>query len=749
MSEEIEKLKNELVLKPLNGPEELRNWMHIFLDIKFPMGTVYPGSTHGPVDAMWRIYELMKTGDSRDVPQVCMLASRDSYKTLSAAAIEVLCMLHFEISVAHGAAIKSQSEKAIQYVNSFFRKLSPYLEANGWRKLSDSKAKIEWLTSKGDAIYLRIVVATVAGMNCVKGNTSIKTNKGNLSASTIYKRLKNGEDFLFWSHNHNKKYEEYKPVICTQKNKHKKIIKITTSNGILECSLDHKIYIKGRGYVKAKDIKVGEKAFRKNRDASSALGFEKAKEFIEKKGYKLKTTKDKYKNTNTILEMTCKDGHLKKCSFNEFKNKKRRGCLACKSISFEKIKAFFESKKYRVNIEKESYKNTKQKIQTICDNGHEYSVSYHDFKHKNARCSQGDCHKKRHDTNFVVKYIQEQGYKTDLKQYKNQYEPISVICPNDHKTMIMFSNFYNHGKRCKHCYRPYSKAHQEIVGYIKTIYKGKIEINNRDIIHPLEIDIYIPEFKFGVEFDGLYWHSEKVKKNAKKINIEKACKINQKNINILAIFEDEWSDPLKQELVKSMIKSRLGIYDKKMRASKLEIKKINKNIGFKSFFDKYHLDGHVQASFAYGLFDGDELVSCMSFRVPFNNKNYWEIARFATKSGLKIYGNASKIIKCFIKEYNKKLITYSNNRLSLGNTYQKLGFKEITQTTEPSYYYTDFQKRLWRFKCRKINDPDILNKYPTEKAQAEGGVFSRKFLGHSRALYKIYDYGHRKWSLEC
>ena len=100
MSEEIEKLKNDLVLKPLNGPEELRNWMHIFLDIKFPMGTVYPGSTHGPVEAMWRIYELMKTGNSRDVPQVCMLASRDSYKTLSAAAIEVLCMLHFEISVA-------------------------------------------------------------------------------------------------------------------------------------------------------------------------------------------------------------------------------------------------------------------------------------------------------------------------------------------------------------------------------------------------------------------------------------------------------------------------------------------------------------------------------------------------------------------------------------------------------------------------------------------------------------------------
>jgi hypothetical protein len=165
VSDQLEELKKQIVLKPLNNKEELRAWMSLFLDIKFPMGVVYPGSTHGPVDAMWRIYELMKTGESRDVPQTCMLASRDSYKTLSAAAIEVLCMLHFRISVAHGAAIKSQSEKAIQYVNSFFRKLSPFLEANGWNKISDSKAKIEWLTEKGDSIYLRIVVATVAGMN--------------------------------------------------------------------------------------------------------------------------------------------------------------------------------------------------------------------------------------------------------------------------------------------------------------------------------------------------------------------------------------------------------------------------------------------------------------------------------------------------------------------------------------------------------------------------------------------------------
>lgn len=139
--------------------------MFIFLDILFPMGTVYPNSTHGPVEAMWRIYELMKTGEAENIPQVCMLASRDSYKTLGASAIEVLCMLHFRISIAHMAAISSQSEKAIQYVNNFFRRLKPHLEANGWKNVSDNKKMVRWLTDEQEDVYLRIVIATIAGAN--------------------------------------------------------------------------------------------------------------------------------------------------------------------------------------------------------------------------------------------------------------------------------------------------------------------------------------------------------------------------------------------------------------------------------------------------------------------------------------------------------------------------------------------------------------------------------------------------------
>lgn len=165
MSEELEKLKKEIILKPLNSAEELRDWMDVFFNIKFPMGVVYPTSTHGPVEAAWRIYELIKTGESKDVPEIVLLSSRDSYKTLIASAIEVLCLVHFRFSIAHAAAVLSQSEKAVQYANSFFNKIKPYLEANGWRKTSDNKTRIEWQTNEGDNIYLRVLVMSRAGMN--------------------------------------------------------------------------------------------------------------------------------------------------------------------------------------------------------------------------------------------------------------------------------------------------------------------------------------------------------------------------------------------------------------------------------------------------------------------------------------------------------------------------------------------------------------------------------------------------------
>lgn len=161
----LEQHKRDLIFKPLESADDMREWMSLYFNIYFPSGVVYPTSTHGPVESMWRIYELFKTNQTTDVPQVVMVASRDSYKTLSAAAIEVLIFLHFRLPLAHAAAIKFQAGACVNYVNTFFRKVRPYLEYHGWTKVSDNKMLIEWRTGDGEDISLTVLTATKAGMN--------------------------------------------------------------------------------------------------------------------------------------------------------------------------------------------------------------------------------------------------------------------------------------------------------------------------------------------------------------------------------------------------------------------------------------------------------------------------------------------------------------------------------------------------------------------------------------------------------
>lgn len=277
LSTPLEKYKAENIFRPLESVDDLVDWMYIYFDITFPKGVVYPESTHAPADAIWRIYELMKTGESEQIPEVVMLSSRDSFKTLAAAAAEVLCLVHFRFSIAHASAILSQSEKAVQYINSFFNKIKPYLEHHGWKKTGDNKTKIEWTTENNESIYLRVLVMTRRGMNsehvpmlfCVDGKTNILIkNKGNIKRSRknatargIYQKIKKGESVEILSFNHNLGKFEFKKCLAASKLK-KDIYRLETKSGkYIDASLDHPVYIFGKGYTPIGEINEGDKVF--------------------------------------------------------------------------------------------------------------------------------------------------------------------------------------------------------------------------------------------------------------------------------------------------------------------------------------------------------------------------------------------------------------------------------------------------------------------------------------------------------
>lgn len=115
-----------------------------------------------------------------------------------------------------------------------------------------------------------------------------------------------------------------------------------------------------------------------------------------------------------------------------------------------------------------------------------------------------------------------------------------------------------------------SKSEKELCNYIKTIYNGQVLENDRTVIYPKEIDIYLPELRLGFEFDGTYWHADPDFYKADDIidNIETAEEIWEKDrqkdqicesagIMLIRIKEYPWLTYQKQ--LKHRIKRLLNI----------------------------------------------------------------------------------------------------------------------------------------------------------------------------------------------
>jgi hypothetical protein len=111
------------MLQPLNSAEELKDWIMTFLGLDMPMGHIDPDSNSSPVEAMWEIYSAIKDNRGEENPGYIMLSAREGYKTLSSSMLETLLMIHFQLTIAHMAAIKEQSAKSISYINYFFLKI--------------------------------------------------------------------------------------------------------------------------------------------------------------------------------------------------------------------------------------------------------------------------------------------------------------------------------------------------------------------------------------------------------------------------------------------------------------------------------------------------------------------------------------------------------------------------------------------------------------------------------------------------
>lgn len=484
---------------------------------------------------------------------------------------------------------------------------------------------------------------------------------------------------------------------------------------------------------------------------------------------KAKETKlEKYDNENFNNREKAKISNLDKYGVEHF-SKTKEFLLKTKETSFKRYgkehyskTASFKEKVKKTKKEKYNDENFNNRLASRLTNIKRYGVEY-TLQDKNVRKSIETTNFEKYGVKSILQLPEVIKKRKESSSEKNKLYALSKykeLISDDYEIKDYSSgDFIIYHKKCK----------EEFTSTLKLIYdrinlstdieictkcnpkhsnssSGEVEIYNwlislelnvelrkRNIIESRELDLYLPDYKLAIEYNGLYWHNELFK--SKNYHLSKTLKCKELGIDLIHIFEDDWR--FKKDIIKSIILNRLNLINNKIYARNCQIRSISLN-ECKKFINDNHIQGYSRSKYKLGLFHKGELVSVMTFGYrKTNSKNEFELIRFCNKKFLNVVGSASKLFKYFIRNINgvNNIISYADISLFTGSMYEKLNFKLI-HLTDPNYYWVVGDRKYHRF---KYNKKKLVKQFNLNSELTETEIMNN--LGN----YKIWSCGQLRY----
>ncbi len=286
-----------------------------------------------------------------------------------------------------------------------------------------------------------------------------------------------------------------------------------------------------------------------------------------------------------------------------------------------------------------------------------------------------------------------------------------------------------------------SCTEKKIANFIYNNYRGTILTNTRKIIPPLELDIYLPDIKLAVEYNGSYWHSYNKTETTKERNKHKIkndiCA--EQGIQLISINDISYYE--KKELWNDFLLNKLGKTKRTIHGRECIVKNVNITDA-KKFYLNNHLQGCLAScKFNYGLYFNNELVSLMSFSVSRSNKKYnYELQRFCSLRLTRVHGAASKLLKYFRKNHKGSIVTYADVEYSDGALYKTLGF-DLVSLVPVRYKYYKGRKIYNRMKFQKKKIEKMKNFIFDNTLTEAENMFNNGYR-------RLWDSGKKVYALE-
>jgi hypothetical protein len=320
------------------------------------------------------------------------------------------------------------------------------------------------------------------------------------------------------------------------------------------------------------------------------------------------------------------------------------------------------------------------------------------------------------------------------RDFVNATTLVDVSCPT-HGTFKMRPADLLWDHRCPSCGTARSKGELGVESFIKSLGVRVVSSDRTVLGGRRELDIYCPDQKVAIEFNGAYMHSVSKGKNA-KYHQAKFNDCADKGIHLITVWDFQWRD--NTSVIKSILRHKLGRSSQRIGARSCDVVLVSE-IDRKRCLNAWHLQGapHFRDT-TVGLVarNTGELVAVMSFgRVRFGQGV--ELTRFATKPNMVVSGGFSKLLNAGLDK-GETCVSFVDHCVASGVAYTKVGFAQVGRVA-PAYRWTKGRVVLTRYSTMRKHLPKLL-----------GGAFDPALSERDNMLtcgwVQFYDCGKTKLS---
>lgn len=305
--------------------------------------------------------------------------------------------------------------------------------------------------------------------------------------------------------------------------------------------------------------------------------------------------------------------------------------------------------------------------------------------------------------------------------------------------------------------RAKSQMEEDIIAFIRSIDSTiRIISNDKTVIKPLELDIYLPDYKFAIECNPTATHNSSVsdpwggEPKHRNYHKNKTDICERKGIQLFHIFGYEWKHS--KDIILSMITNNISRNSFKIYARNCYVREVSSSDS-RLFLDKNHRQGYVAAPIQLGLYCNCKLVSLMTFGKMRKTiglgktdlSECYELVRFCSKLDTTVVGGASKLFNYFVKAYSPTRIrSFSDRAHTSGKLYSQLGFVEVSRS-DSSYVWVNAASDVayHRINAQKRNISKFLKDDRIDLSDTETNIM----IEHG--YVQVFDSGTITWEWQC